>query len=123
MASITYKYQPGQNLCHMMQCYMVFRHREVNGAPAYLIRRCDTGEVKDLVLETDCMDCTVNEVVEKMWPSFVYTGDNVSASNWIRENLLKKIGSLSNIRIGPNNDNTEYTFECSVGSWTKAKSA
>ena len=123
MSSITYKYQPGQNLCHMMQCYMVFRRREVEGAPAYLIRRCDTGEIKDNVLEADCMDCTVEEVIEKMWPSFVYTGDNAAANQWIQENILKKIGHLSKVHLGPNGDNTEYIFECSVGTWTKAKSA
>ena len=123
MSSITYKYQPGQNLCHMMQCYMVFLHREVEGAPAYLIRRCDTGEIKDNVLESDCMDCTVEEVIEKMWPSFVYTGDNAAANQWIQENILKKIASLSQVHLGPNGDNTEYMFECSVGTWTKAKSA
>ena len=123
MSSITYKYQPGQNVCHMMQCYMVFLHREVEGAPAYLIRRCDTGEIKDNVLESDCMDCTVDEVVEKMWPSFVYTGDNSAANQWIQENILKKIASLSQVRLSPNGDNTEYSFTCSVGTWTKAKSA
>ena len=120
--SITYKYQPGQNLCHMMQCYMVFRHREVEGAPAYLIRRCDTGEVKDLVLESDCMDCTVEEVIEKMWPSFVYTGDNAAASQWIQENILKKISSLSNVRYGPKDGANQYELSCSVGTWTKDKS-
>ena len=121
MSSITYKYQPGQNVCHMMQCYMVFRLREVEGAPAYLIRRCDTGEMKDLVLESDCMDCTVNEVVDKMWPSFVFTGDIVAASNWITQNILKKVSQLNNLRWGPNADHTQYTFSCDAGTWTKNK--
>ena len=66
-----------------------FLHREVEGAPIP-IRRCDTGEIKDNVLESDCMDCTVEEVIEKMWPSFVYTGDNAAANQWIQENILKR---------------------------------
>ena len=105
-----------------MQCYMVFRHREVNGAPAYLLRRCDTGEVKDLVLESDCMDFTVNEIIDKVWPSFVYTGDNAAASKWITKNLLNKVQSLQTVSYGPISNGEEYRFSCTVGSWTKPKS-
>ena len=118
---LSYKYSPGQNVCHQMQCYLVFKRRTKDGAPAYFLRRCDTGEVKDLVLESDCIDCSSTVVIDKMWASFVYTGDNAAASRWMQENLFKNICSMSNISYGPNNDSTVYSFSCSEGSWTKAK--
>ena len=68
----TYKYEKGSNVCHNGGCYTVFRHRDVSGAAGYLIRKVDDGTVLDNVLESNCMDCDCNAIIDLFWPNFTY---------------------------------------------------
>lgn len=122
--SITYKYQPGQNLCHMMKCYLVLSQMSVSDAPAYRLKRCSDGEVLENVLESNCMDCDgAANVVNELWPEFSYTGDKAAAFRWVMDHLIKKISACANVSFGPSADGSSYTFSCAAGNWTKAKSA
>ena len=119
----TYKYEKGSNVCHNGGCYTVFRHRDVSGSPGYLIRKVDDGTVIDNVLESNCMDCDCNAIIDLFWPNFTYTGDNLEASKWIMNNLIKNMHCCENISYGHNSDSTVYTFSCDDGTWTKNKTA
>ena len=120
---VNYQYSLGSNVCFNSNCYSVILLREVSNNPAYLLRNIENGQLEDNVLESNCMNCTPEHIINTCWPSFVYTGDNNAASNWIFNNLIKKISSASNIQYGPNSDNTVYTFSINNGanSWTKNK--
>ena len=68
------------------------------------------------------MSCSVEHLVNTFWPSFNYTGDNTAASNWVFNNIVKKI-TANNISFGANSDNTIYTLSINNGAntWTKNK--
>ena len=120
---VDYKYNNSENVCHNSEPYTIFRKREVNGEPAYLLRNIVNGTVIDNILESQCMDCSCSEIINLFWPSFVYTGDNKEAAKWIMNNLIKKLHNCRNVRYGHNSDNTVYTFTCDDGTWTKNKTA
>ena len=61
----TYQYATGQNVSHNGNCCTVFRLRDVEGAPAYLLREIVSGNATDNVLESDISDCSTNHVVKK----------------------------------------------------------
>ena len=60
------------------------------------------------------------QVINAMWPSFTYNGDNGAASEWIMNNLFRNMYEC-NMRStwGSNPNNTVYTYTMGTTSWTK----
>ena len=118
----TYQYATGQNVSHNGNCCTVFRLRDVDGAPAYLLREIISGTATDNVLETDISDCSTNHVVNEMWERFTYNGNNEEASNYVMNNIVKHITGVNNLEWGPNASNTEYHFNFDGGlNWKKVR--
>ena len=118
----SHKYSKGSNVSYNSAYYTVFRHRDVNGSPGYLLRKIVDGTVVDNVLESACSDCDCSAIINTLWPNFTYTGDNGAASNWIMNNLIKNMHCCENVNYGHNSDSSVYTFSCDDGTWTKNKS-
>ncbi len=121
----TYQYDKGNNVCYQTKCCTIFRHRDVSGNPAYLLREIMSGTVHDNVPEADCSNCDCSMIINCMWPNFTYTGDNNAASLWIITNLIKNMCHCSGVQYGPNADSSIYTFSMNDGAnvWTKNKSS
>ena len=120
----TYQYARGNNVCYQMKCCTIFRKQNVSGNPAYLLRNIEDGSVYEKVLESDCSDCDCSMIINKLWPNFVYTGDNGAASLWIVNNLIRNMCHCSGLQYGPNADSSVYIFSINNGAngWTKYKS-
>ena len=120
---MSHTYSTGNNVCFNNECCTIFKLRTFENKPAYLIREINSGLVHDNVLETSLMNCSINEIIDNKWSTFVYTGDNGAASAWIFDNIIKNIASATGLNWGSNADNTVYTFSASGQTWTKNKSA
>ena len=107
---MVFKFAPGDNVCHNGKCYVVFRKRDNNGSPSYQLRCCCDGTVLDKVLESECTASCATEVFNEAWADFVYTGDNLAASDFIMKRMIVP-ACCRNIEFGPNADNTKYCFK------------
>ena len=117
-----YKYSPGQNVLYNGECNTIFRKRiSDDNKAAYLVRNIQNGTTVDKVLETELSECTLDNVINTIWTSFVYTGDNKAASLWIFNNVLKNVSNAEGISWGANSDNTEYSFHANSKTWTATK--
>ena len=105
-----YKYEPGNSVCYNDKCHIVILKRDSNGKPAYQIRALESGEVHDLVLETELMSICGSDVFNEVWPKFNYNGNNQEACNWIMKNIITK-ACLKDVKFGPSEDGTKYVFQ------------
>ena len=103
-----YKYSPGQNVLYNGECNTIFRKRlSDDNKAAYLIRNIKSGTTVDKVLETELSECTLDNVIDTIWSSFVYTGDNLAASDFVLK-AVEQTSCCKEISYGPNEDNTAY---------------
>ena len=118
----TYAFTPGQNVQYNNEIYTIFRKRGTD-APQYLIRNVVDGTALDNIAETELTLAECSDVVNSIWPSFVYTGDNATASKWIMDNIIKNMHQC-NMRSewGPNDDSSVYTYRMGMMTWTKDRS-
>ena len=119
----TYTYANGKNVTYNSEHCLVLLPREVDGAAAYLLKKISDGAAMDNVLETDCSACDCVALIDSIWPNFSYNGNNGTASNWIMNNLIKYLCDTGKLNMGPNADNSVYTFSVNDGAnvWTKNK--
>ena len=114
----TYTHKTGSNVKYNSKCCTVFRHRNISGEPGYLLREIFTGTVHDNILQTDITTCPLTDIVDHYWAIFTYNGNNGIAGNFIVNNIVKNIGSATNLSWGPNTDGTAYVFTASGQTWT-----
>ena len=115
----TYSFTTGQNVTYNSEIYTIFRKRG-SDSPQYLIRKISDGTVLDNINESDLTVATCMQVVNAMWPSFTYTGDNGAASQWVVNNIIRNMYECNmKSTYGPNNDSTVYTYTMGTTSWTK----
>ena len=119
----TYNYSQGENVKYNSNCYTIFKLREVSGSAGYLLRNIVNGNVEDNILESNCSDCNCSDIINVLWPSFTYTGNNQAASQWMLNNLVKNMHHATGLQWGPNSNSTIYTFSINSGAntWTKNK--
>ena len=86
----TYAFLPGQNVKYNNEIHTIFRKRGTD-TPKYLIRKITDGSAVDNVNESDLTLAECKDVVNAMWTSFGYTGDNGAASQWVMNNIIKII--------------------------------
>lgn len=118
----TYAFTLGQNVQYNTEIYTIFRRRG-SDAPQYLIRKITDGSVLDNVAEADLTLADCADVVNFVWPSFVYTGDNGAASQWIMKNITQKMHRCNmKSEWGHNGDSSVYTYKMGMMTWTKERS-
>ena len=117
-----YRYQPGKNICYNNNYYTILRKVVSNDEPAYLIKNIVNNNVLNNVLDSECSDCNNVLIINSIWPNFVYNGDNLEASKWIFNNIIRVVNHCKNIEYKSNESKTVYTFSCDEGTWTKNKS-
>ena len=117
----TYTFSTSQNVKYNNEVYTIFRLRG-SSTPQYLLRKVADGSTIDNVNESDLTLAECKDVVNAIWPSFVYTGDNGAASRWVMNNVIKNMYQCNmQSSWGPNNDSTVYTYTMGMMSWTKNK--
>jgi hypothetical protein len=117
----TYTFSASQNVTYNGDICTIFRQRGTDSAQ-YLIRRITDGTVTDNVNESDLTLAACADVVNAMWPSFTYTGDNGAASQWVMNNVVKNMCQCDmNSTWSGNADSTTYTYTMGSTSWTKNK--
>ncbi len=89
----------------------IFKKRANSTSPCYLIYKIEDKSASDMIPETKLTACTIDEIINHFWDIFVYDGDNLKASNFIINNILKNVGNANNISWGPNKTNTMYTLK------------
>ena len=63
-----------------------------------------------------------NNVINHFWDKLVYNGNNLQASNFVINNILKNLGNVDNVSWGPNDDGSKYIFEIkNENTWEKDK--
>ena len=98
----------------------IFKKRSNKDSPKYLIYIMSDKTAEDMVDETLLTSTSIEKIVDSFWDKFVYTGDNLEASNYIINNILKNINNAQNISWGPNEDNTLYTLNIkNIRAWLK----
>ena len=98
----------------------IFKKRANSDTPKYLIYIMSDKTAEDMVDETLLTSTSIEKIVDSFWDKFVYTGDNLEASNYIINNILKNINNAQNISWGPNEDNTLYTLNIKdIRAWLK----
>ena len=98
----------------------IFKKRSNKDSPKYLIYIMSDKTAEDMVDETLLTSTSIEKIVDSFWDKFVYTGDNLEASNYIIDNILKNINNAQNISWGPNEDNTLYTLNIKdIRAWLK----
>jgi|TARA_B100000963_G_scaffold361869_1_gene400433 hypothetical protein len=98
----------------------IFKKRSNKDSPKYLIYIMSDKTAEDMVDETLLTSTSIEKIVDSFWDKFVYTGDNLQASNYIIDNILKNINNAQNISWGPNEDNTLYTLNIKdIRAWLK----
>jgi hypothetical protein len=118
----TYAFLPGQNVTYNSEVHTIFRKRGTD-TPQYLIRKISDGSTVDNANESDLTLAECKDVVNAMWSSFVYTGDNGAASRWVMNNIMKNMYQCNmSSEWGSNTDNTVYTYKMGATTWTKNKS-
>ena len=119
----TYAFSNGQNVFYNSDVYTIFRLRG-DVLPQYLIRKITDGTILDNISESELTLAECQDVVNAIWPVFVYTGDNGAASQWVMNNVIKNMGQC-NMRTewGHNEDSSVYTYKMGMMTWTKNKSA
>lgn len=118
----TYAFTPGQNVTYNSEIYTIFRKRGTD-SPQYLIRKISDGSVLDNVAEADLTVAECSDVINAVWPSFVYTGDNGAASQWIMNNVIKNMYQCNmKSEWGHNEDSSVYTYKMGMMTWTKDRS-
>lgn len=117
----THIYANGKNVTYNSEFYTVLLPRTVNGSPGYLLKKITDDSSIDNVLETECSDCNNISLIDSIWPNFSYNGNNPTASNWIINNLIRHLCDTGKINMGPNADNSVYSFSINDGAnvWTK----
>ena len=115
----TYAFSNGQNVKYNNEVYTIFRLRG-DVSPQYLLRNITDGDVVDNVNETDLTLAECKDVINAMWASFVYTGDNAAASQWVMNNVIKNMHQCNmKSEWGHNEDSTVYTYKMGMMTWTK----
>ena len=118
----TYAFQTGQNVLYNNEVHTIFRKRG-SDAPQYLIRKIADGSVLDNVAEADLTLADCADVINAVWPSFVYTGDNTAASQWVMNNIIKNMYQCNmKSEWGHNDDSSVYTYKMGMMTWTKDRS-
>ena len=98
----------------------IFKKRSNKDSPKYLIYIMSDKTAEDMVDETLLTSTSIEKIVDSFWDKFIYTGDNLQASNFIIDNILKNINNAQNISWGPNEDNTLYTLNIKdIRAWLK----
>lgn len=118
----TYAFSAGQNVLYNSEVYTIFRLRG-NDSPQYLIRNIVDGTALDNVNESDLTLGECSDVINAVWPTFTYTGDNGAASQWVMNNVIKNMYQCNmKSEWGHNEDSTAYTYKMGMMTWTKNKS-
>lgn len=118
----TYAFKLGQNVQYNNEIYTIYRRRGTD-APQYLIRKITDGSVVDNVAEADLTLADCADVINFVWSSFIYTGDNAAASQWVMKNIIQKMYKCNMKSVwGSNADNTVYTYKMGMMTWNKDRS-
>ena len=100
----------------------IFKKRYNGSSPSYLIYKIEDKTALDLVLEIELTESSKNNVIDHFWDKLIYTGDNLQASNYVINNILKNLGNVDNVSWGPSDDGTKYVFEIkNENRWEKTK--
>ena len=118
----TYTFQTGQNVTYNSEVHTIFRKRGTD-SPQYLIRNISTGSSLDNISEADLTLADCSDVINAVWPSFVYTGDNGVASQWVMNNVIKNMYQCNmQSEWGHDDDSSVYTYKMGMMTWTKDRS-
>jgi len=113
----------GQSVMFDGLCCTVFKTpgKRITGETisGYLIRENMSGIIHDNIEDANLIICNPDTMCSYCWGNFEYDGDNVKASKWIFDNLVKCLNSANNLKWGPNIDNTEYHLTIDDTTWTK----
>ena len=121
--TITFKFNLGETVKFNNTLCILFRKRNVNDLPGYLMKDISSGRIYDNILELNIQKCSNKEVINQIWKNFEYSGDNDAASKWIVNNCIKFTYNIKDIKWGPvNSSNDEYYFQIKSDKWTKNKS-
>jgi hypothetical protein len=115
----TYAFTSGQNVQYNNEVHTIFRKRGTV-APQYLIRKLADGSSSDNVAEADLTLADCADVINTVWPSFVYTGDNGAASQWVLNNVIKNMYQCNmQSEWGSNDDDSQYIYKMGTTTWAK----
>jgi hypothetical protein len=122
--TLTFKFNLGETIKFNNSLCILFRKRNVNNLPGYLMKNIDSGRIYDNILEKNITQCTNKEVIDIIWGKFTYSGNNDVASKWIVNNCIKYTYNISNLKWGPvDSTNNEYYFQIESKKWTKNKTS
>ena len=100
----------------------IFKKRYNGSSASYLIYKIEDKTAIDLVLEGELSESSKNNVINHFWDKLVYTGNNLQASNFVINNILKNLGNVDNVSWGPNDDGSKYICESkNENTWEKDK--
>ena len=100
----------------------IFKKRYNGSSASYLIYKIEDKTAIDLVLEGELSESSKNNVINHFWDKLVYTGNNLQTSNFVINNILKNLGNVDNVSLGPNDDGSKYIFEIkNENTWEKDK--
>lgn len=100
----------------------IFKKRSNFKEPCYLIYKIEEQTAEDMVTESELEESTKSSVIDHFWDKFTYDGDNLKASNFIINNILKNIGNVNNISWGPDDTKSKYYLKIDgLNIWNKDK--
>ncbi len=120
--TLTFKFNLGETVKFNNSLCILFRKRNVNDLPGYLMKDISSGRIYDNILESNIEKCSNKDVIDTIWVNFQYSGNNDTASKWIVNNCIKYTYNISNIKWGPvDSSNNEYYFQINNDKWIKNK--
>ena len=120
--TLTFKFNLGETVKFNNSLCILFRKRNVNDLPGYLMKDISSGRIYDNILESNIEKCSNKDVIDSIWVNFQYSGNNDTASKWIVNNCIKYTYNISNIKWGPvDSSNNEYYFQINNDKWIKNK--
>lgn len=124
-----FTYNLGQNVNYNNGVYIVMRKKGLSSfeqsldTPKYLLKNVVDDTLVDSVPEADLSSATCAQVINAVWPTFVYSGDNNDASLWIKNNIISKMHECDMTSSwGSNEDDSVFTYTMGSMSWTKNRS-
>ena len=107
---MVFKYQLGEKVRYNGKLYSIQRKRDCDGKPSYLLHACFESNTEDKVLETELTEVKNNDMINELWDSFVYTGDNKAAWNFVMKKICGNC-CMKNVEWCSNEDCTKYCLK------------
>lgn len=115
---MVYNFELNEYVEYNNTCVCIIKKKGDISNPKYIIKKEDNSLLYD-INQNELTKKNYTDIINDKWTSFTYNGNNKLASDWVIENIVKKISNISNINFGPNNTNTEYKFCIGNQIWTK----